>query len=179
MPFENLMPYGFVKPGVRSAVVISAVILPPVRGMGKKGSRTVLTFRTGFMEKKPAFLKFNAKVTAQFGTGVDAGYLRLIAGSISVIKYAGGGQSTEGGERALCLMLAPLPWLPLGNYRRSPCEFVVNDDGSMIIDLPDWAIPKASANAVPAAQAGAPNGPYKMGAPSHVEVLKGRGVPGA
>jgi len=113
------------------------------------------------------WLAQGAMAKVHLGTGVDAGRLRISPNGPFKFGLPSG--------RSAGIQLR-IPGLQNRNEAAQPLRAVsyTIDHETIIIELPGWALAK-TAQQLPVANA--PGTPFKLGAPSHAEVLRGKGLP--
>lgn len=107
-----------------------------------------------------------AMAKVQIGNGQDAGKLRISAKGPFSFRAAAG-KST-----ALLLRIPGLQNHANGAQPLRAVSYTISDL-SIIIDLPGWALGSTTQQPPVATATGAP---FKLGAPSHADVLRGKGV---
>jgi hypothetical protein len=147
---------------------------PAVAGQRAWRSVTRLHFWPGRMTNAPSWLGAAKSVSVDIGIDKDVGYIRISPGGVFKICYAPRGKNNGDGE-ILCILIEPLPEVRDGNFGPDACDYsVFKENGPqeiMLIDLPDWAYATSAGKPAPI-----PAFTYKLGAPSHAAVNKGRGV---
>jgi hypothetical protein len=105
-------------------------------------------------------------VSVGLGAGTDAGKLRISRnGAFFLKKPAGRAQR----------LIVRIPGLQNQSPAVQPLRAVsyMIADQSIVIDLPGWALGKTAQQPAVAQMPGAP---FKLGAPSHADVLRGQGI---
>lgn len=159
-----------------------AVTMSTNSGTGRVRKLNRIVFRTQHL-KACCFLRTDELVKVEIGDGEDSGKIRISPNGNFRVSYAGGGKTEPARERALSIVLPPLPGQKPQASSATPVRFT-EAEWEIIIDLPSWAIGDAAAAGTEPPEQNStspfpPGKPYRISAPSSAAVLKERGVVGA
>jgi hypothetical protein len=113
------------------------------------------------------WLQTGETVKVELGTGEDSGFLRITPNGPHTLRSP----PTKTSRHASTLKIPAPPRMHPQKRPLEAADYKIAGGGGIVITLPAWCLSHAPAASKPAP---APTGPYKIGAPSHAEVITNR-----
>jgi hypothetical protein len=131
------------------------------------GRRFAQWFELSFDVTNPdlAWLKLDLKVKVEIGERENAALLRITQNGPFKVCKTGGKSATR-----LRLRVPALPGQTAEKMKMTALTYRAPAGGGIVIDLPFWAMSGDAKIGAPAPA----GGPFKLGAPSHADLLRGR-----